>query len=113
MKVSKPIRKCKDKAVNTDITFQSYEIAMSQNYIQFNEPITTDEGEATKDEDSDDESYHATSDSFDDSDEEETFDEEQPDKYLIFIPIYIGTKLVVFWSCIVTLLKVCRVCFSL
>ena len=80
VKVSKPIRKCKGKAVNTDITFQSCEITKSQNYIQYNEPITTDEGEATKDEDSDDESYHATSDSFDDSDEEETFDEEQPDK---------------------------------
>ena len=56
MKVSKPIRKCKDKAVNTDMTFQSYEITKSQNYIQYNEPITTDEGEATQYEDSDDES---------------------------------------------------------
>ena len=43
-------------AVNTDITFQSYEITKSQNYIQYNEPITTDEGEATQYEDSDDES---------------------------------------------------------
>ena len=47
MKVSKPIRKCKDMAVNTEITFQSYEITKSQNYIQYNEPITTDEGETT------------------------------------------------------------------
>ena len=60
-------------AVNTDITFQSYEITKSQNYIQYNEPITTDEGETIQDEDSDDESYRPTSDSFDDSDEEETF----------------------------------------
>ena len=56
VKVSKPIRKRKDMAVNTDITFQSYEITKSQNYIQYNEPITTDEGEATQYEDSDDES---------------------------------------------------------
>ena len=91
-------------AVNTNITFQSYKITKSQNYIQHNEPITTDEGEATQDEDSDDESYRPASDSFDDSDEEETFDKEQPDENL-----QPGTKLVVFWSCIVTLLKVCRV----
>ena len=38
---------------NTDVTFQSYEITESQNYIQHNEPITT---EATQYEDSDDES---------------------------------------------------------
>ena len=106
VKVSKWIRKCKD-AVNTDITFQSYEITKSQNYIQYNEPIITDEGETTQDEDSDDESYRPTSDSFDDSDEEEAFDKEQPDENL-----QPGTKLVVFWSCIVTLLKVCRVCFQ-
>ena len=74
--VSKPIRKCKNMAVNTDITFQSYEITKSQNCIQYNEPITTDEGETTQDEDSDDESYRPTSDLFDDSDEEETFDKE-------------------------------------
>ena len=61
-------------AVNTEITFQSYEIIKSQNYIQYNEPITTDEGETTQDEDSDDENYRPTSDSIDDSDEEETFD---------------------------------------
>ena len=42
--------------VNTNITFQSYKITKSQNYIQYNEPITTDEGEATQYEDSDDES---------------------------------------------------------
>ena len=76
VKVSKPIRKCKDMAVNTDITFQSYEITKSQNYIQYNEPITTDEGETTQDEDSDDEDYRPTSDSFDNSDEEETFNKE-------------------------------------
>ena len=75
VKVSKQIRKCKD-AVITDITFQSYEITKSQNHIQYNEPITTDEGETTQDEDSDDESYRPTSDLFDDSDEEETFDKE-------------------------------------
>ena len=84
-------------AVNKDITFQSYEITKSQIYIQYNEPITTEEGEITQDEDSDDESYRPTSDSFDDSDEEETFDKEQLDKN--FQP---GAKLVVFWSCIVT-----------
>ena len=72
MKVSKPIRKSKDMAVSTGITFQSYKITKSQKYIQYNEPITTYEGETTQDEDSDDESYHPTSDSFDDSDEEET-----------------------------------------
>ena len=94
-------------AVNKDITFQSYEITKSQIYIQYNEPITTEEGEITQDEDSDDESYRPTCDSFDDSDEEETFDKEQPDKN--FQP---GANLVVFWSCIVTLLKVCRVCFQ-
>ena len=60
-----------------------------------------------QDEDSDKESYHQTSDLFDDSDEEETFDKEQPDKNL-----QSGTKLVVFSSCIVTLLKVFRVCFQ-
>ena len=59
-------------AVNTDITFQSYEITKSQNYIQYNEPITTDQGEATQGKGLDDESYSPTSDSFDDSDEEET-----------------------------------------
>ena len=75
VKVSKRIRKCKD-AVNTDITFQSYEITKSQIYIQYNEPITTDEGKTTQDEDSDDESYRPTSDSFDDSDKEEAFDKE-------------------------------------
>ena len=75
VKVSKQIRKCKD-AVITDITFQSYEITKSQDHIQYNEPITTDEGETTQDEDSDDESYRPTSDSFDDSDEEEAFDKE-------------------------------------
>ena len=37
--------------------------------------ITTDEGETTQDEDSDDESYGPTSDSFDDS-EEEIFDKD-------------------------------------
>ena len=58
-------------AVNTNITFQSYEITKSQNYIQSNEPTTTDEGETTQDEDSDDESYRPTNDSFDGSDEEE------------------------------------------
>ena len=94
-------------AVNTDITFQSYEITKSQNCIQYNEPITTDEGETTQDEDSNDESCRPTRDSFDDSDEEETFDKAQPDENLL--P---GTKLVVFWSCTVTLLKVCRVCFQ-
>ena len=51
-------------AVNTEITFQSYEITKSQNYIQYKEPITTDEGETTQDEDSDDENYRPTSDSF-------------------------------------------------
>ena len=61
-------------AVNTKITFQSYQITKSQNYIQYNEPITIDEGETTQDEDSGDENYRPTSDSFDDSDEEETFD---------------------------------------
>ena len=50
------MKKCKNMAGNTDITFQSYEITKSQNYIQYNEPITTDEGEATQYEDSDDES---------------------------------------------------------
>ena len=35
-------------AVNTDITFQSYEITKSQSYIQCNEPITTEEGETTR-----------------------------------------------------------------
>ena len=63
-------------AVNTDITFQSYKITKSQNYIQYNEPITIDEGETTQDEDSDDESYGPTSGSFDDSDEEEIFDKD-------------------------------------
>ena len=48
MKVSKPIRKCKDMTVNTDITFQSYKIIKSQNYIQYNKPITTDERETKK-----------------------------------------------------------------
>ena len=56
-------------AVNTDITFQSYEIIKSQKY---KEPITTDQGEATQDKGLNDESYSPTSDSFDDSDEEET-----------------------------------------
>ena len=56
VKVSKLMKKCKNMAGNTDITFQSYEITKSQNYIQYNEPITTDEGEATQYEDSDDES---------------------------------------------------------
>ena len=93
-------------AVNTDITFQSYKNTKSQNYIQYNEPITTDEEKITQDEKSDDESYHPTSDSPDDSDEEETFDKEQPDENL-----QPGTKLVVFWSCIITLLKICHVCF--
>ena len=106
VKVSKPIRKCEDMAVNTDITFQPYEITKSQNYVQYNEPITADKGQTIQDEDSDDESYRPSSDSFDDSDEEETFDKEQPDKIL-----QPGTKLVVFWSCILTLLKVSRVCF--
>ena len=69
-------------AVNTDITFQSYEITKSQNYIPCNEPITTDEGETTQDADSEDESYRRTNDSFDESDEEETFDKEQPDENL-------------------------------
>ena len=78
-------------AVNTDITFQSYEITKSQNYIQYNEPITTDEGKTTQDEDLDDESYRPSSNSFDDSDKEETFDKEQPDENL-----QPGTKLVVF-----------------
>ena len=78
MKVSKPIRKCKDMAVNTDITFHSYEITKSQNCIQYNEPITTDEEETTQDEYSNDESYRPTRNSFDDSDEEETFDKAQP-----------------------------------
>ena len=44
---------------------------------------------------------------FDDSDEEQTFDKEQADEIL-----QPGTKIVVFWSCIVTLLKICRVCFQ-
>ena len=100
MKVSKPIRKCKDMAVNKGIIFQSYEITKSQNYIQYSEPITQDE-------DSYDESFRPTSDSFDDSDKGETFDKEQPDKNL-----QPGTKLIVFWPCIVTLPKVCRVCFQ-
>ena len=78
-----------------------------KSYIQFNEPITTDEEETKQDEDSDDESYRPTTDSFDDSDKEETFDKEQPDENL-----QPGTKLVVFWSCIVTLLKVFRDCFQ-
>ena len=78
-----------------------------KSYIQFNEPITTDEEETKQDEDSDDESYRPTTDSFDDSDKEETFDKEQPDENL-----QPGTKLVVFWSCIVTLLKVCCACFQ-
>ena len=56
VKVSKLMKKCKNMAGNTDITFQSYEITKSQNYFQYNEPITTDEGEATQYEDSDDES---------------------------------------------------------
>ena len=106
VKVSKPIRKCEDMAVNTDITFQPYEITKSQNDVQYNEPVTADKGQTTQDEDSDDESYCPSSDSFDDSDKEETFDKEQPDKNL-----QPGTKLVVFWSFIVTLLKVSRVCF--
>ena len=76
VKVSKPIRKCEDMAVNTDITFQPYEITKSQNYVQYNEPITADKGQTIQDEDSDDESYRPSSDSFDDSDEEETFDKE-------------------------------------
>ena len=91
MKVSKPIRNCKDIVDNTDITFQSYKITKPQNYIQYNEPITTDDGETTQHEDSDDESYHPTSDSFDDCDEEETFHREQPDENL-----QPGTRLVVF-----------------
>ena len=106
VKVSKPVRKCEDMAVNTDITFQPYEITKSQNDVQYNEPVTADKGQTTQDEDSDDESYRPSSDSFDDSDKEETFDKEQPDKNL-----QPGTKLVVFWSFIVTLLKVSRVCF--
>ena len=76
MKVSKPIRKCKAMAVNTDITFQSYKITKSQNYIQYNELITAKEGETTQNEDSGDESYSPTSDTFDDSDEEEVFDKD-------------------------------------
>ena len=107
LKVSKPIRKCKDMAVNRDITFQSCEITKSQNYIQYNEPITTDEGETTQDKDSDDGSYRTTSDSLGYSYEEETFDKDHPDKNL-----QSGTKLVVFWSCVVILLKVCRVSFQ-
>ena len=107
MKVSNLIRKCKDMTVNTNITFQSYKITKSQNYIQYNEPITTDEGETARDEDSDDESYCPTRDSFDDSDKEETFDKEQADENL-----QPSTKLVVFWSCIVALLKVFHVCFQ-
>ena len=99
MELSKPIRRCKDMAVNTDITFQSYEIIKSQNYIQYNELITTDEGESTQDEDSYDGSYRPTSDSFDESDKEKTFDTKQRDENL-----QPGTKLVVFCSCIVTLL---------
>ena len=98
MKLSKPIRRCKDMAVNMDITFQSYEIIKSQNYILYNEPITTDEGENTQDEDSYDGSYRPTSDSFDESDEEKTFDRDQRDKNL--------------QPGIVTLLFVCRVCFQ-
>ena len=78
-------------AVNKGIIFQSYEITKSQNYIQYSEPITQDE-------DSYDESYRPTSDSFDDSDKRETFDKEQPDKNL-----QPGTKLVVFWPCIIAL----------
>ena len=66
-----------------------------KSYIQFNEPVTTDEEETKQDEDSDDESYRPTTDSFDDSDKEETFDKEHPDENL-----QPGTKLVVFWSCI-------------
>ena len=76
MKVSKPIRKCKAMAVNTDITFQSYKITKSQNYIQYNELITAKEGETTQNEDSGDESYGPISDTFDDSDEEEIFDKD-------------------------------------
>ena len=53
VKVSKLTKKCKNMTGNTDVTFQSYEITESQNYIQHNEPITT---EATQYEDSDDES---------------------------------------------------------
>ena len=63
-------------AVNTDITFQSYKITKSQNYIQYNELITAKEGETTQNEDSGDESYGPTSDTFDDSDEEEIFDKD-------------------------------------
>ena len=53
VKVSKLTKKSKNMTGNTDVTFQSYEITKSQNYIQYNEPITT---EATQYEDSDDES---------------------------------------------------------
>ena len=102
MKVSKPIRKCKDMTVNTDITFQSCKITKSQNYIQYNKAITTDEGETKKDKDSDDESYRPTSDLLNDSNEEKTFDKEQHDENL-----QPGTKL----SCI--LVMYCRTFKSL
>ena len=66
----KKVKKCRDFAVNTDLTFKPHEEMKHSNYPN-HEPIrdTDEEEHTTQVEDSDDDSYHALNDSLDESDE--------------------------------------------
>ena len=66
----KKVKKCRDVAVNTDLTFKPHEEMKHSNYPN-HEPIrdTDEEEHTTQVEDSDDDSYHALNDSLDESDE--------------------------------------------
>ena len=98
----KKVKKCRDVAVNTDLTFKPHEEIKHSNYPN-HEPIrdTDEEEHTTEVEDSDDDSYHALSDSLDESDEG-----------MQSVDLKLQTKLIVFWSCLVPLLKVCQFCYQ-
>ena len=66
-----------------------------------------DAGEVTQQEDSNDDNYYLSTDLFDKSDKKEnTF------KEISSLDLPQSTKLTAFWSCILTILKVCFSCYQ-
>ena len=96
------IKKFRDVGTNTNFPFEQEKKPLAHaNEIE----TTDDEGEISDDDD--DDSYHPTDNSLD-----ETEDEEPTYNQIDSKDLKPGTKLIVFWSCLITLLKVCQICYQ-
>ena len=93
----KPTKKYRDASTNTETLSKLPELK---------EVVSSDEEDFSLDENSDsDLSFQPESDSSIDSEDEELSYKEIPE-----VDLEKGTKLIVFWSCLMTLLNVCQIC---